>query len=110
MTRELQLVDRMRRILEKNGATTMKTHGTGNIVGQPDIIACYKGRFIALEVKVPGKKPTELQFATLKRWTIAGAIAFWSDNPNNIMGVIESAIEEDKHDFSTLGKDPSLHL
>ena len=31
--------------------------------GIPDIIACIKGRFIGIEVKDEGNKPSELQLA-----------------------------------------------
>ncbi len=39
-----------------------KTHG--NMYqkrGLPDIIGCYEGDFIGLEVKMPGKEPTAIQ-------------------------------------------------
>lgn len=35
--------------------THIDQYGTGGI---PDIIGCYKGRFIAFEVKLPGKEHT----------------------------------------------------
>lgn len=35
--------------------------------GVPDILGCYKRRFIALEVKVPGNKPTKLQAETIRK-------------------------------------------
>jgi len=35
--------------------------------GVPDIIGCYMGLFIGLEVKRPGQKPTELQKLTHDR-------------------------------------------
>lgn len=43
--------------------------------GIPDIICCYKGRFIAFEVKAPDGKPTALQEATIKRIRKAGGVA-----------------------------------
>ena len=35
--------------------------------GIPDIIGCYKGRFVGLELKVDSNKPTPLQMYELKR-------------------------------------------
>jgi penicillin-binding protein-related factor A (putative recombinase) len=49
-------------------------------LGVPDILACYKGRFIAIEVKSTGKKPTEHQQAFLNRITEAKGYAFWVDS------------------------------
>lgn len=43
--------------------------------GIPDIVCCYKGRFIAFEVKVPDGKSTPLQDATIKRIREAGGVA-----------------------------------
>lgn len=42
--------------------------------GLPDLIACVKGRMVAIEVKAPGKKPTRFQEAFLKRLDDAGAL------------------------------------
>lgn len=53
----------------------MKVWGNHTTIGQPDILACYHGRFLALEVKRPGEQPTEIQKATLKKWADAGAVA-----------------------------------
>jgi len=48
--------------------------------GIPDIVGLYKGRFIAIEVKRPGKKPTALQYRILKIINRCGGIALWTDN------------------------------
>lgn len=48
--------------LKSRGCYTVKVMAA-NRNGVPDIIGCYKGHFIAVEVKRPGNKPTELQQA-----------------------------------------------
>lgn len=53
-----------------------KEHGgLYGTAGVPDIICCYKGRFIAIEVKAPDGKATALQDATIKRIRKAGGVA-----------------------------------
>ena len=53
-----------------------KEHGgLYGTAGVPDIICCYKGRFIDLEVKAPDGKATALQDATIRRIIGAGGIA-----------------------------------
>jgi hypothetical protein len=47
--------------------------------GVPDIIACFNGRFVAIEVKRPGKKPTPLQIRRLLEIERAGGFALWGD-------------------------------
>jgi len=53
--------------LRRLGGWWVKYHTEGRYAsaGVPDIIGCYRGRFIALEVKRPGRKPTPLQAATI---------------------------------------------
>lgn len=53
--------------------------------GTSDIIACSpRGEFLALEVKAPGKKPTEYQLAFLKRIADLGGIDLWCDDPDDL--------------------------
>ena len=44
-------------------------YGTSGI---PDIICCYKGRFLGLEAKLPGGRLTELQKRALRKINAAG--------------------------------------
>lgn len=44
--------------------------------GIPDILACVNGYFVAIEVKGPNGKPSELQLHTIKKIREAGGFAF----------------------------------
>lgn len=48
-------------------------------MGEPGIdqYVCFKGRFIGVESKVPGKHPTARQYDTLRRIEAAGGQAYW---------------------------------
>jgi Holliday junction resolvase len=62
--------------LNSRGGFWVKIHGSPmQIAGLPDIIGCYRGRFVSFEVKRPGKNPTKLQAFIMKRITAAGGIA-----------------------------------
>ncbi len=53
-----------------------KEHGgMYGTAGIPDIIICYRGRFIGLECKVGKNKPTMLQSLTIRRILQAGGYA-----------------------------------
>lgn len=52
--------------------------------GVSDILACIKGRFVAIEVKRPGKKPTGLQKQFIDAINLIGGIAFWADNLDDV--------------------------
>ena len=76
MTSEKAVVNSIKRYLDKlPECYIIKTHGSVYGAGQPDLLGCYQGRTLALEVKRPGEKPTALQQAVLKKWEAAGAIA-----------------------------------
>ena len=51
--------------LSRSGCYVVKIMAASK-AGTPDLIACYRGRFIAIECKQPGKSPTELQASKLE--------------------------------------------
>jgi Holliday junction resolvase len=55
--------------------------GYGNS-GVPDILCCYKGRFVGIECKANGGKPTALQLHNLNQIEIAGGLALIIDENN----------------------------
>ena len=57
--------------------------------GIPDIIVCYKGKFIAFECKRPGGKPTLLQKITLNKIEKAKGIAKIVTSVEQVKEVIE---------------------
>lgn len=62
-------------------------YGTG---GVPDIICCYKGKFIGLEVKAPDGKLTPLQEATIGKINKAGGIALVVRSVDDAKKIIEN--------------------
>lgn len=66
-------------------------YGTSGI---PDIICCYKGRFLGLEAKLPGGKLTELQKRTLDKINAAGGIARRVQSVDDVKVIIAQADRE----------------
>ena len=64
--------------------------------GVPDIICCYKGRFLGLEAKLPGGKLTALQERALERINRAGGIARRVESVDDVRDVIAEADRETK--------------
>ena len=65
-----------------------KTHGgLFQAIGLPDIIGLHKGRFIGIEVKVPGKEDTltKKQDQTLRKIKMAGGISFMATTPKQVL-------------------------
>lgn len=68
------IVRKIRTYLERVGAWSIKVHGgPAQEIGIPDILACYKGRFLAIEVKVPGKRDTVTPRQSLQKERIESA-------------------------------------
>ncbi len=66
-----------------------KEHGGQyGTAGIPDLIVCYKGRFLGLEAKVGKNKPTKLQEHTIEQIRIAGGIAVVVRSVDDVKAVI----------------------
>ena len=69
------------RYLRRVGAVVYNNHGSGYTgAGRPDLVACCRGRFIAIEVKREGEQPTKIQLYELDMIRASGGLAFaaWS--------------------------------
>ena len=67
--------------LQGRGAYVVKVI-TASKAGVPDLLVCYKGKFIAIEVKAPGKlnNTSELQKYNLDLVKASGGISLVVDN------------------------------
>jgi len=63
--------------------------------GSSDIIGWYHGRFLAIEVKPPGKKPTQRQQNFTDAVNRDGGIAGWVTDPDQIHHLL--AQHQDAH-------------
>lgn len=66
-------------------------YGTSGI---PDIIICYKGRFIGMECKLPGGRLTELQKRALDKINRAGGIAQRVESVDDARAIIRQVDKE----------------
>ena len=83
MTPEAKVKKKVVRILKEAGAYYFYpvTGGFGRS-GVPDVVACYKGRFIGIECKAGKNKPTPLQEKNLQDIEVAGGIAMVVNEDN----------------------------
>lgn len=90
--KEKEIVDSIKGYLQKiENLFFWKEHGGQfGTAGIPDLIVCYKGKFIGLEVKRPGGKPTLLQRITLKRIEKAKGIAKVVTSVEDVKSIIEN--------------------
>ena len=94
---ERDIVAAIKRYLTSLGSDVFfwKEHGGPyGTSGVPDIICCYKGRFLGLEAKLPGGKLTELQKRALDKINRAGGIARRVESVDDVKDIIRQADEE----------------
>ena len=61
--------------------------------GIPDLLGCVEGLFFALEVKVPGEEPSEIQQKTMRDIRVVGrAIARTVTSPEQAVRVVLNAL------------------
>lgn len=84
---EGKLAQKILTALREEGGWWTKIHGGEfQAVGLPDIIGCYKGYFIGIEVKLPGEKPTARQRWVLNQIGLA-------DGTATVVTSVEEALE-----------------
>ncbi len=65
-------------------ATVYTAAGIYSRKGVPDIFACLKGRYLQIEVKRPGEKPTKVQEAFMEGINSCGGIAFYATSVQDV--------------------------
>lgn len=82
-TPEAKVKTKVKKYLNDRGIyfTSPFTAGYG-ASGAPDIIACFEGKFIGIECKANGNKPTLLQTEHMKRIQRGGGTAVVIDEKN----------------------------
>lgn len=94
---ERDLIAKIKKYLSSLGSDVFyfKEHGGPyGSSGVPDIIACYKGRFLGLEAKLPHGKLTELQKRAIDKINGADGIARRVESLPDVMAVIDMVDKE----------------
>ena len=86
MTKEQNIQTSIMNYISSIGGLPIKFNNMGIYAkaGVSDILACIKGRFVAIEVKRPGNKPTAVQLQFIKAVNSIGGLAFWADNLQDV--------------------------
>ena len=88
---EKEIVNAIKKALTKKGAWVIKTHGSLHIAGLPDLLVCYEGRFIGIEVKRPETVGTltPRQSAFLRAIADAGGVSGVATSVSEALALIE---------------------
>ena len=87
--KESDLQRRVLQWLNSVGAYAINIHGHEmQESGIPDILFCMKGLFGAIELKMPGNKPSKLQEYHMERIDKAGGVAFVAYSLEQVQAVM----------------------
>lgn len=94
-TPEKKVKDKVVAVLKDEGVYYFfpATHGFGRS-GVPDIVCCVNGKFLAIECKANGNKPTALQIREIERIRACNGHAVVVDETNweMVRGLIKSLL------------------
>lgn len=103
MKSESALTKKIKDYLKSKGAYVEKIFGGGfQAGGIPDILACYRSRFIGIEVKTPTGhgKASDLQKLKVREIRKAGGIAFITDSLEDVKKIIYSIDNNTKIEYN----------
>lgn len=79
--------------LRARGAFVFKVWGSDHMMaGLPDIIGCYRGRFIAVETKMPGGRLSTRQVYVITKLREAGARVVVAHSVSEAMQVLDGEV------------------
>ena len=67
----------------------LRVNADMNTVGVPDILVCYKGHFLGLEVKTPTGRPSGVQLATAEAIKKSGGICEFPTSVDDVKELFE---------------------
>lgn len=92
---ESQFIVKIKKYLKEQGAYCEKIWGGGfQSAGIPDILACYKGRFIGIEAKIGKNQPSKIQLVKIQNIRNAGGYAKVVWNLDEVKELIEEINKE----------------
>lgn len=100
--REKSIETNIKKYLKSKGAYYVKYFGNSfSQAGVPDILACYKGKFLGIEVKNEKGKTSPLQDANILAIKKAGGISFVARSVEDVKQVLDNIIWIPKRVFKT---------
>lgn len=91
--REKTVENAIKKYLKSKGAYVVKYHGNQfSQVGVPDLLVCYQGRFLGIEIKNETGKTSPLQDVNIEQIKKAGGISFVARSVEDVRKVIDNII------------------
>jgi hypothetical protein len=89
MQPEAKIGKKIREYLKQIGAFHFKIHGSAAMMaGLPDLIVCYQGNFIGIELKQPGRRATPRQEFVHSKIRAAGGVVIVADCVDDVESLL----------------------
>lgn len=96
---ESRLQKKIQDAITKRGGFVFKVHGSSHMMaGLPDLIACYRGLFVGVEVKMPGNKASKIQLLrhdSIKRAKGLVCVAYSVPEAMEMFDAIDTMLDTD---------------
>lgn len=93
MTPEGKVKEQVKKLLKEYGAYYHMPVQNGMGAPTLDFICCFRGRYLAIEAKAPGKLPTPRQLKTMDQIQVAGGFAVAVDGGGASMARLRNWLE-----------------
>ena len=92
---ERTIRDKIVKLIERHGWKVRVRSATAHshVIGDPDLYGCAEGFHFEIEVKIPGRLPTQIQEKRLKEWRSTGAICIWGNDAAAVVKQLEEEVE-----------------
>lgn len=86
---ETLIQDKIIEFLKNNRVLHWRMSGASNLSGFPDLLVCYKGIFVGLEIKTPEGSPTKQQVKVLADISMAGGVGKLVTSVEDVRDILE---------------------
>ena len=93
MTPEGKVKERVKKLLKKYGVYYHMPVMNGMGAPTLDFVCCHNGRYLTIETKAPGQKPTKRQELTMASVTAAGGYVFVVDGSDRSFDILEAYLQ-----------------
>lgn len=93
---EYRIVQKVKKYIRSRGGWVVKIHGGPyQDPGTPDLLACYLGRFLAIEVKTPRGVASDEQLAAQDAIIASGGRAIITHSVSDVAAVMDSIAQSE---------------
>jgi len=92
MNAETKIMREIENYLRDNRIWFLRVNADSSTVGVPDLIVCYEGKLVGLEVKTPSGKPTGLQLKVMEAIRESGGHGGFPTSLDEAVAILDQSV------------------